>query len=303
MQLQRLPEPGERLRKIAKAAVLVSYISCKDEQPKEYDTPRSEKTMPALTNAPIVDVPKSAVPAQQMQAPQTLNPKPEKQKPATDRGCKENMSRIGRFCIDRFEIVLEGKDGTRFRHNMHPPEHMSGLKAVSLGGMNPQGHLSAPQAGKACENAGKRLCTSDEWEAACKGGDNSFPYGAVVDGSKCNVDKREPHILDYYFPEIPHLQRTGKQFNDPLLLLDPAYQTKAGEKIGCVTASGVFDMDGNMSEWVSDTSSKGNITLGTFRGAPFSGHAHEGCARKTTTHDARYYDYSLSTRCCSEVSR
>jgi hypothetical protein len=95
------------------------------------------------------------------------------------------------------------------------------------------------------------------------------------------------------------LQRRGREFNDPMLLLDPSYQTKTGQMEGCVTREGVYDLDGNMSEWVSETIARGGMVFGTFRGAPFSGGVFEGCARKTTGHAAEYYDYSTGTRCCT----
>lgn len=295
-------------------------LSCNRE--KAYEAPQGTLPEPSRTYAPMAEAPIArppASPAPKRTASGASAEKPEAGTSAaagsssdagpalalklgTGAGCPEGMARTGSFCIDRFEIALEGKDGTRFRHNVHPPEGMDGLSAISIPEVSPQGHLSQPQAMKACQNAGKRLCTSDEWEAACKGkAGNPFPYGAAMDASACNVDKRSPHILDYYFPGTPHLKRTGKEFNDPMLLLDPAYQTKAGRMPLCVTPEGVYDMDGNMSEWVSDSESRGGVTYGTFRGAPFSGYAKEGCARKTTAHDARYYDYSTGARCCADM--
>ena len=222
----------------------------------------------------------------------------------TDKGCPSTMARAGNFCIDRFEIALIRKDKSFYPFSDVPPYNMAGIIAISKPGIFPQGFMSQVQAKTACEAAGKRLCTSDEWETACVGAKKqAFPYGNEHAEGKCNVNKREPHILDKLFPDIQHLKRTGTQFNDPMLALEPGYLSQTGEYPQCVTESGVFDMDGNLSEWVSDTRTRDgqSITFGVFRGAPFSGYTKEGCARKTDAHDQKYHDYSTGARCCADA--
>jgi formylglycine-generating enzyme len=220
------------------------------------------------------------------------------------RGCKENMARVKQFCIDRYEIHLVGRDGAALPYNQPAPYNMNGIIARSSPGVFPQGHLSQETSRKACENAGKRLCTLDEWQSACNGmGSRKYPYGVQAVAGNCNVNKRDPHILDKHFPDIPHMKRAGKQFNDPALLLDPDYLEKTGQRTMCVTPDGLFDMDGNLSEWVDDTVQKGDGLHGTFAGDAFSGAGIQGCERKTQAHTANYLDYSMGTRCCKNPSR
>lgn len=284
-------------------AASLCALSCKSES-YEYRPPEKAETAPALPPrmpAPPLAEPPKAADASEMEGKEPDPAESSGPREETAPGCPEGMAGIGSFCMDRFEGILVDAGGKRFPRNMHPPEDMSGLKAVSVRDAGPQGHLSQDQADKACLNAGKRLCTSDEWERACRGpAGNAFPYGPVSDPSRCNLGKRI-HILDKYFPDIPHLRRAGNEFNDPLLLLDPEYQARTGRMGGCVSPEGVYDLDGNMSEWVSDRVVRPGDprVYGVFRGAPFSGGAHEGCARKTTGHDAKYYDYSLGARCCA----
>jgi len=222
----------------------------------------------------------------------------------TGRGCQEGMARIRNFCMDRFEIILEGRDGTAYPHFQIPPRDLAGLRARSVPGVFPQGHMSQEAAVKACRNAGKRLCSLDEWQAACTGsGARRFPYGNDAVAGMCNAGRRSPHILDKHFPDVPHMKRTGKHFNDPALLQDPDYLMRTGQKPGCVTPEGVYDIDGNLSEWVSDTIQKGGRTHGTFAGDAFSGYGNAGCSRKTAGHSADYHDYSMGTRCCANPGR
>jgi hypothetical protein len=220
-------------------------------------------------------------------------------------GCPANMGRAGIICMDRFEItLLDKKGGTIHPFYVRPPYGMDGLVAISEPGVFPQGYLSQEMLGKACANAGKRLCTLSEWQAACTGaGKRKFPYGNGPATGACNVDKRSPHILDKHFPDTPHLKRTGKHFNDPALLQDPDYLGRTGAMRSCGTPEGIYDMDGNLSEWVSDTVPKPDGLHGTFAGDAFSGAGTEGCGRRTSAHASNYHDYSMGGRCCTEAKR
>jgi sulfatase modifying factor 1 len=216
-------------------------------------------------------------------------------------GCGRNMARIGAFCIDRYEVELVDRaSGRPHPYFVHPPDSASSLAAVSRPGVFPQGYMSQEGARAACEAAGKRLCTLAEWQAACGGARKArYPYGEEYEEGRCNVNRIGRHILDKYFPDIPHLKRAGKEFNDPRLLIDPDYLEWTGQSASCVTPDGLFDMDGNLSEWVSETVEKPDGLHGTFAGNAFIGYASSGCGRWTDAHAAAYHDYSLGTRCCA----
>ena len=59
---------------------------------------------------------------------------------------------------------------------------------------------------------------------------------------------------------------------------------------------GVFDMVGNVHEWVADPN-------GTFRGGYYLDTTlnGEGCNYRTDAHDATYHDYSTGFRCCADL--
>ncbi|MEM6733833.1 MAG: SUMF1/EgtB/PvdO family nonheme iron enzyme, partial [Myxococcota bacterium] len=95
------------------------------------------------------------------------------------------------YCIDRFESsvtgaalgnALQGSDDT----DLTLDGSTSALAAVGLQQM-PRAEVSWYQAKAACENAGKRLCTVEEWERACRGANLFvYPYGDSIDDHACN---------------------------------------------------------------------------------------------------------------------
>lgn len=101
-------------------------------------------------------------------------------------GCPAGMARIRTgssslpdYCMDRFEasLVLVGENNQELNWSpFHNPGNRN-VKAVSLRGAMAQQFISGDQARLACERAGKRLCTDDEWKRACQGPNGAyFPY-------------------------------------------------------------------------------------------------------------------------------
>ena len=73
------------------------------------------------------------------------------------------MVTLGAYCIDRYEWPNKK-------------------------GVKPEGWLTWDEARANCESIGKRLCTSAEWERACKGlAGNRYSYGRHRDASACNT--------------------------------------------------------------------------------------------------------------------
>jgi formylglycine-generating enzyme required for sulfatase activity len=91
--------------------------------------------------------------------------------------------------------------------------------AASLPGVTPSAYVTWFQAQAACENARKRLPSSAEWQAAVLGTPDPGPDDGTTD---CNTA-------------------------GPPLAVDVT-----GSRSGCRSARGVFDMVGNLWEWVAD---------------------------------------------------
>jgi formylglycine-generating enzyme required for sulfatase activity len=92
------------------------------------------------------------------------------------------------------------------------------IYAASLPGVTPSAFITWFQALQACTNAGKRLPSNAEWQAAVAGTPDPGPDNGTTD---CN---------------------TASAFT----------VSATGSRSGCVSAYGAFDMVGNLWEWVAD---------------------------------------------------
>ena len=246
--------------------------------------------------------------------------------------CPGDMVEINhRFCIDRYESSLRDTAQQRTISPYYHPEHAQlaatrrrwlaaaarsstslgrslavpeppayqieaafDIRATSERGVTPNGYLNLERATRACKNAGKRLCTRDEWVLACRGERaRKFPYGDEYVPGRCNVFREaHPAALLHGDASINHLDPRLNLTQDrgrPLL-------RRTGESPECRSEWGsdaVYDMVGNLDEWIDDPE-------GTFVGGFFSRATKEGCDAAIQSHPAEYYDYSLGTRCCAD---
>lgn len=132
------------------------------------------------------------------------------------------------FCIDRFEASI---DGARLgnAHQAGGDDTSSttdgtteAVATVDLGVTAATG-LTWYQAKAACENAGKRLCSQAEWEQACRGlSAFVYPYGDTYDETACR---------GFFYDTDAAPAVTGSLHT-------------------CGSVFGVYDMSGNLEEWV-----------------------------------------------------
>jgi sulfatase modifying factor 1 len=215
----------------------------------------------------------------------------------------------GPFCIDRYEAALvrkgAGVDGPPWPSNNPIDGNESSVAAVSRPDQKPQGYISGEQAALACEQAQKRLCAPSEWKTACRGPEHTrYPYGDTRRAGVCNdrFDKPTGHPVTRLYKQTkvrgdnPKNMWTPAFMNDPRLheLSDTVYPTGTFSK--CTNGYGVFDMVGNLHEWVADP--KGTFMGGFFMDTRLNG---EGCDYRTTAHDFSYHDYSTGFRCCADA--
>lgn len=206
--------------------------------------------------------------------------------------CPPGMLLVDAFCVDRFEASLETLDGLPWSPYFNPAGVE--VRAVSIEGAVPQAYISGDQAAKACENAGKRLCTDAEWLRACQGPTfATYPYGDALEPGVCNDARAEHPVIEYYGTDASWIwseldNACIDQLHDSL--------DRAGENPGCITAEGAYDMMGNLHEWTADPA-------GTFRGGYYVDTVQNGpgCLYKTTAHTTSYWDYSTGFRCCGDV--
>ncbi|MGA2447735.1 MAG: SUMF1/EgtB/PvdO family nonheme iron enzyme [Polyangiaceae bacterium] len=220
--------------------------------------------------------------------------------------CLDGMAEIeGQFCVDRYEgsLVEILADGTEqpWPYYRSPTTDVV-TKAVSVPGVYPQGYISGVQASAACEASGKRLCSPREWKSACMGPrKTTFPYGSERQTGRCNDNGRSS--LRFYNPQLDDkpehrwMWGAGGNMNDPRLNQMPGTLTRTGERAECTNEYGVFDMVGNLHEWVDDPD-------GTFQGGYYlDTHVNgDGCNYRTTAHPSSHHDYSTGFRCCADRS-
>jgi hypothetical protein len=212
-----------------------------------------------------------------------------------DTGCPQGMADVdGRICIDRYEARLQTLEGADWV-DASPFERPAGRqRAVPAQGQVPQGYISGSEAASACAEAGKRLCTSDEWLLACQGPQAStYPYGNAHREGACNDRYGGGHPVVDYFGTSEGVW-DGVHMNDPGINQQPGTVAPGGAYDACVSVWGIYDLHGNLHEWVADDS-------GVFRGGFYADSVINGpgCLYRTSAHDRAYHDYSTGFRCCS----
>jgi formylglycine-generating enzyme required for sulfatase activity len=168
------------------------------------------------------------------------------------------------YCIDRFE-------GTRI-DGSRTDQGTSDEGSISVRGRLPWTNIEWADARAACERAGKRLCSVEEWEDACDGvvgpGGSVYPYGDEVQEGTCVTE---------------------------LTINDSPLPT--GSRPDCVSAFDVYDMGGNVWEWVGGTLDDAQV----IGGGANSDLAHR-CARISLGRPFEPTDEDplLGFRCCRD---
>lgn len=186
-------------------------------------------------------------------------------------GCATGMVAVADFCIDRYEAPNEV-------------------------GQPPLAMQTALAGDEWCRARGKRLCREDEWVRACQGSTGRpFPYGDTYRRSACNDDKTwiSPNWSTLgMWPSAAAMAEATR-----------LYQADAsGARAECASEEGVFDLTGNVAEWVErsfdhannyDHVMKGCYWAGCFGGAPPS------CAFTNPAHPGGFRSYEAGFRCCA----
>lgn len=241
--------------------------------------------------------------------------------PGSTEGCPGGMVRVeGEYCPAVVQECLEYHPEWTKRHGepgvaarclrFREPSRCVAKKNESLSfcmdryeypnvpGELPRTLTSWEQAAGLCEAQGKRLCTEAEFNFACEGPEAlPYAYGYERDAETCNQDR------DYVFPD--HTQRLlhyeACQQNErcaaEVARLDG--REPAGARAACASWAGVFDLNGNVNEWVVRTDQKAPYRSGLKGG--WWGPIRSQCRPMTTFHKEDDYGYEVGFRCCSDV--
>jgi hypothetical protein len=239
----------------------------------------TEREKSSAATAPATTASASAAPS--ASAPVIVEPSTSRLAPVVYAGngpCPPDMAAVtsatSAFCIDRYE-------------------------APNVKGEYPLVMESALTAEKWCVAHGKRLCQEDEWERACAGADGlAYPYGNTHEEARCAdektwIDKDESTIT--MWPEKPAMGEVTRLYQ----------AERSGSRPECISGYGVFDMTGNVEEWVVSTK-KGRAYEHVLKGCYWSGcygGSKPTCGSTNAAHADTFKFYETGFRCCKNAAR
>jgi sulfatase modifying factor 1 len=217
--------------------------------------------------------------------------------------CPPDMASIDdRYCVDRFEDSLLELLPSGEERPFSSYESLEGhrVRAVSEADVFPRGYISGTQAAEACSLSGKRLCKPAEWRNACMGPQHvTYGYAPQSEPGRCNDHGRSPMGVLYAGENLGERDRWDwDRMNRPELNQVDGTLARSGSHPGCTNDYGVYDMVGNLHEWVADP--EGTFQGGYYLDTQING---EGCTYRTTAHAVWYHDYSTGFRCCADVAQ
>jgi formylglycine-generating enzyme required for sulfatase activity len=213
-------------------------------------------------------------------------------------------------CLEWNEVFVGGKtERQQCRRYREPAECISKTRVPmdfcmdvfewpNQRGTIPRNLTSWQEAKDACEGIGKRLCTDVEFTFACEG-EAMRPHvtGFVRDASKCSFD-REYRERKYAF-EKHDACAASPPCREALEKIDQ--RLPAGSMKDCVSDQGIFDLNGNVNEWVT-LPGKGFSKRAGLKGG-WWGPVRDRCRPITTFHGESDFGYEVGFRCCRDADR
>lgn len=162
-------------------------------------------------------------------------------------------------------------------------------------GTRPMVMIDAHEAEAWCAERGKTVVSEDAWVAACEGPEHwRFPYGNTWEPGRCNDDKRsigqKEALLDLWLSG-PDGREKAQAESDRLW-----QGTPSGEKEGCVGPAGVYDLVGNVEEWVVARTPRGSDFKHVLKGRFWAGGQYT-CQKVNEVHADQFRYYEVGARC------
>ncbi len=167
---------------------------------------------------------------------------------------------------------------------------MDQFEAPNKKGKRPLVMHSFKSAQRYCAERKKRLCTEQEWELGCEGVERRpLAYGWRVDKTACNSDKSWRPF------DVQALRAGGDEAQRELERLWQG--SLSGKYLTCVSTHGIYDMMGNVEEWVISRPSRKfpGALMGGFWAKPWT-----GCRGTNDAHEPSFEFYETGFRCCAE---
>ncbi len=152
--------------------------------------------------------------------------------------CPEDMVQVPgkNVCVDRYEASCPDAN-----HVNSPCDSTTMQTPLSRPGVIPWTNILSISARDACDRAGKRLCTNEEWEVSCGGDELTlYSYGNSYHSAYCNdASYTTPNSEQEFIP--------------------------TGTMPKCVNGFGAYDMCGNVSELAGEAGPDGTTAYGGRR--------------------------------------
>jgi formylglycine-generating enzyme required for sulfatase activity len=225
--------------------------------------------------------------------------------PGPSAGCPRDMRLVkGTHAEEVQHLCVEPKRDTKDTHCFAYWEGITGEEGAQTGvavcmdqfeapnqrGAKPFVMKSFNAARRWCEERGKRMCSEQEWELACEGAERRpLAYGWKVDRSVCNSGKSWRPF------DAAKLIAGGESAQQEVQRLWQG--APSGSHLACVSPFGIFDMMGNIEEWVATR--KGRRWPGALMGG-FWAKPWTGCRGTNDAHEPTFAFYETGFRCCAD---
>jgi len=173
------------------------------------------------------------------------------------------------YCIDRFEYPNQAN-------------------------VKPTVGVNFEEAAQICAAEGKRLCSAEEWTLACEGEERTpYPSAYERDPTACNYDR------DYIMPDDAAYQNPTTRHAEIARL---SQSEPSGSRERCRSSYGVYDMTGNVDEWVvNEAGSVNGPEYSSGLKGGYWGPVRNRCRPMTTDHNHWHHGYQIGFRCCANV--
>ena len=200
----------------------------------------------------------------------------------------------GHICTEEKGYCTAYKPGVVVFAGRHTHERvcMDRYEAPNVRGQKPIVMLDSIQSEAWCTARGKRLCSEYEWETACEGPEHTpWVYGWTHDPETCNSGK----VWKPFDAFVLMRGGPGAQAETDRLWQGDV----SGARPGCVSHDGVFDLNGNVEEWI--TSSRPRQWPKALMGG-FWAKGWTECRGTNGAHETVFRFYEVGFRCCKDPS-